>query len=404
MRTLALIALAACGGSSSHGDDTAPIDGPPAICLGMTCSGHGTCVEVGGAATCDCAGGFVRDSATTCVPSVGPTYAGCPMFPANHIFNTAIDALPVDPASDSYIAKIGGTRKLHLDLGTTVDQQANDFYGIPINIVHGAGLTWPQVAFFSADPDVSWNDPAGESDCGKGAGHAVDTPCRTTAPLLPIPADVIVEGGISTAVDQLPAGDHHILLLDADSCRLWETYHSYSSGGTWNIYGAASFDMTSNALRPDQWTSADAAGFPIMPLLLRADEASTGEIKHALRFTITSSKIKIGYIWPARHLTTNGTMAADEPPMGQLLRLKASFVIPSNFGTQSKAILQAMKTYGMYLADGGSDMYVSGAASADWADETFGQVQGVAASNFEAVDITSIKARAGFDDNSAAVP
>ena len=326
------------------------------------------------------------------------------MLPANHVFNTAIDGLPVDPGSGGYLATIGGTRKLHLDLGTTVDQQAADFYGIPFNIVHGASLTWPQVAYFSADPGVNWSDPQGEADCAEGTTHALSEPCRAAAPLLPIPADVIVEGGVDTAADQQPYGDHHILLLDADACRLWETYHSYQSGGSWNIYGSASWDLRSNALRPADWTSADAAGFPILPLLLRADEASTGTIKHALRFTIDSSKIRVAYTWPARHLTSNGTAAAELPPMGQLFRLKADFAIPAGDGVQSKAILQAMKTYGMYIADGGSDMYVSGVASAAWADATFGEVQAVAASNFEAVDLTAITSRAGFDASSGAVP
>jgi hypothetical protein len=333
----------------------------------------------------------------------GPVIGACPILPANHVFNTPIDGLPVDPQSAAYLTTIGGATKLHLDLGTQTDQQAADFYGIPYDVVAGNSLTWSQVAYYSADPNVMWN-PQAESDCADGS-HAVVTPCDHGTPYLPIPTSPIVEGGISAATDQQPYGDHHLLIVDGDACRLWEAFHVYSpAAGTWNIYGSATWDLRSNALRTADWSSADAAGFPIMPLLLKADEASSGAIHHALRFTISSSKIRVAYVWPARHLTTNGTSSTSLPPMGQLFRLKASYAIPSSFGTQSKAILQAMKTYGMYIADGGSDWYVSGEPSASWADTTFSEVQSVAGSNFEAVDITAITGRAGFDPNSGAVP
>ena len=155
--------------------------------------------------------------------------------------------------------------------------------------------------------------------------------------------------------------------------------------------------------RTAEWTSADAAGFPILPLLLKADEASSGVIKHALRFTIGSSKIRKQYVWPARHLTDTD-MNTDHPPMGQLFRLKASYTIPAGFSTQSKAILQAMKSYGMYIADGGSDWYITGEPSAAWDDSVFDEVQSVTGDQFEAVDISAITSRSGFDPNSGAVP
>lgn len=333
----------------------------------------------------------------------GPSLASCPILPANHIFNTAIADLPVDPSSAAYITTIGPARKLHLDLGQQTDQQAADFYGIPYNVIHGATDPWGTVAYKSSDPGLDW-DPTQESDCGDSS-HAVMRPCTIASPQFPIPANPIVEGGINTSADQLPYGDHHLLVIDADACRLWEAYHVYSpAAGTWNIFGSAEFDLRSNDLRPAGWTSADAAGFPIMPLLLRADEASTGTISHALRFTIASSKIRQAYVWPARHLTTNGTTSTSEPPMGQLFRLKASYQIPDSFDVQSKAILQAMKTYGMYIADGGSDWYISGEPSAQWHDAVFDEVQSVTGDQFEAVDISAITSRSGFDPNSAAVP
>lgn len=333
-----------------------------------------------------------------------PVLAGCPILPSNHIFNTPIDNLPVHPNSATFMATIG-TRNLHLDLGKTVDQTSATYYGIPWNVVHGGSLTWPKATFYSADTSLNWN-PRPEADCANGTAHTLVSPCLPATapnPVFPVPSNVQVEGGIDTNPSQ-PYGDHHILLLDADTCRLWELYHAYPDGsGGWDIFGSAQFDLRSNALRPADWTSADAAGFPILPLLLKADEASSGEIKHALRFTILSSKIRAQYVWPGRHLTGSNN-SASLPPMGQLFRLKASYQIPANFNTQAKAILQAMKTYGMYIADGGSDMYVSGEPNAGWLDATITQVQQVSSSQFEAVDITAITSRAGFNANSGAVP
>lgn len=342
---------------------------------------------------------------STTNPRSGPQLAGCPVMPADFIFNTPIDALPVHASSDAFIATIGSTRKLHLDLGTTMDPSSGDFYGIPYNIIHGDGFTWPAVAYASTDPDLDWN-PRPESDCAAAGDHDVISPCTQGTAILPIPSGVVVEGGTNTAANMQPYGDHHIIVLDADSCRLWETYHSYLPGSatTWNIFGSATFDLTSNDLRPADWSSSDAAGFPILPLLLRADEASTGTIAHALRFTIGSAKIRTDYTWPARHLTDNGTASSSLPPMGQLFRLKANVAIPATAGTQARAILQAMKTYGLYIADGGSDMYITGSPSADWDDDTFSVVQQITAGQFEAVDLTPITRRAGFDPDSGRVP
>ena len=349
-------------------------------------------------------GGAASDGGA--VDGGSPTLAGCPILPRNHVFNTPIDNLPVDASSAAYLATIGA-HNFHLDLGTTTTQSSATYYGIPYNVVHGNALTWTAVQYHSADPSLNW-DPRAESDCSTpAAGHPVVAPCTSqSAPavVLPIPAAPLVEGGADATPSQ-PYGDHHILIIDADACRLWETYHSYpAAGGSWDIFGSASFDLRSNALRPAGWTSADAAGFPILPLLLRADVAAAGEIKHALRFTIQSSKIRNTYVWPARHLTSNGGASASKPPMGQLFRIKSSYVIPAAFHTQSKAILQAMKTYGFYIADGGSDLYVTGEPSAAWADTTFSEVQSVGSSVIEAVDVTPIFARAGFDAGSAAVP
>ncbi|MBL9039802.1 MAG: hypothetical protein JNG84_14895 [Archangium sp.] len=336
----------------------------------------------------------------------GPTLGGCPVLPANNIFNTRIDGLPVHANSAAFITTIGGAARVHLDLGRETDQTASDFYGIPFNLVHGAAMPWPRVFFRTSDPDMTW-DARSESDCAVGSSRQLVSPCTTAAapePVLPIPATPLVEGGIVTDPSH-PYGDHHILLLDVDSCRLWETYHSYpAANGAWDIYGAAHFDLRSNALRPSGWTSADAAGFPILPLLARADEALAGEVKHALRFTIPSNKIRRAFTWPARHLTSNGTNSMSLPPMGQLFRLKSTFTIPATARPQARALILALQRYGMYLADGGSAMYIQGDPSASWESQTFSVLQAIPASEFEAVDLTPITQRAGFDVNSGAVP
>lgn len=318
----------------------------------------------------------------------GPMLGTCPIFPANHIFNTAIDNLPVDPDSDAYITTIGTTRRVHLDLGTETDSTQSDYYGIPYNVIHGGSFTWPEVAY-AAESAID------ESDCADAA-HATKSPCPASPGALPVPSSPLVEGGINTT-----PGDHHMLIIDNDTCRLWELDSAIKSGSQWSIYSSATWDLESNALRPDMWTSADAAGFPIFPLLLRADEASSGTINHALRFTIDSTRRS--YLWPARH-EAGDTTSTTVPQMGQLFRLKASYQIPASFGTQSRAILQALKTYGMYVADNGSNLYLQGEPSASWDDSTFSEVQSVTGDQFEAVDITAITSRSGFDPNSGAVP
>lgn len=327
-----------------------------------------------------------------------PLIGGCPVLPPDHVFNTRIDSLPVHPQSQAFLATIStGTRRLHLDLGQSEDQASDSYWGIPYNVVSASQAPWAAVTITSdGAPD--------ESDCARADGSLVRPCTHLTEPArLPIPAQPLVEGGISSN----PAiyNDHHILTLDTDRCMLWESYLSYlRPDGGWNIYGSAAFDLRSNALRPAGWTSADAAGFPILPLLLRADEATAGEIRHALRFTIQSQKIRTSYTWPARHLTRNGDASPAKPPMGQLFRLKADYPIPDTYTVQAKAILTALKRYGMYIADGGSDMYITGTPSRLWSDATISQVQTVPHTAFEAVDLDAVATRSGFDRDSARVP
>jgi hypothetical protein len=404
---LLLLAVApGCTGRSHAGPAPDP-------CAGVTCGEHEACIAAGSTGACTCDPGYVRSGAA-CVASTVPSIGGCPILPADHLFNTPIDALPVHPGSAAFMNTIEtahGSRaraaiRLHLDLGRSTDMsQPDTYWGIPYNVVHGSAQAWVPVRYGSTDPDMTWN-PRPESDCANaGATGAVISPCLAAAapsPVLPIPASPLVEGAIDRSPSQ-PYGDHHILVVDADTCRLWELYHCYPTAAGWDIYGSATFDLASSALRPETWTSADAAGFPILPLLLRADEASAGEIRHALRYTLPNGDIRGEYVWPARHVAVQNT-GAERLPYGQLLRLKARYVIPAGFTTQAKAILRAMQVYGMYLSDGGSAMYVTGEPSEAWLDDTISQVATVTSADFEAVDLSPFTSRAGWSKDSARVP
>lgn len=376
-------AVAGCGGAASPQRDP---------CAGVTCGPHASCVDGGAAGRCTCDPGHAGDPAAGCTASAAPALGGCQLFPADHLFNTPVDALPVHPESAAFLATIGSHR-LHLDLGTTTDPASASYYGIPYNVVRGGAMAWSPVRY-----DAGWPE---ESDCAEaGAEAVVLSPCTAARPVLPIPAVPLVEGGIDTSDE-----DHHILVVDADACRLWEAYHATPNpAGGWDVLSTATWDLGSSALRPDGWTSADAAGFPVLPLLLRADEAASGTIRHALRFTLPSNEIRTSATWPARHVTRNGTASTSLPPMGQLFRLRAGYPIPPEASTQSRAILEALRTYGMYLADGGSTWFVQGEPSAAWDDAIFAEVQAVSTADLEAVDLGPFMRRAGWSADSARVP
>ncbi|MES2583108.1 MAG: hypothetical protein V4627_10360 [Pseudomonadota bacterium] len=287
----------------------------------------------------------------------GASLNGAIPFPANNAWNTDISGAAVDANSDALIASIGLTRGLHPDFGSGLYEGAP--IGIPYVVVSS---TQPKVA-------VTFTDYGDESDPGP----------------YPIPADAPIEG--QQANGSAFGGDRHVLVIDRDANRLYETGNSYpQAGGTWRASGGAVFHTNSNTVRPGGqpgWTSADAAGLPIFPGLARYDEASTGVIRHALRFT--ASTTRRAYVPPATHWASSNT-SANVPPMGMRVRLKASYVIPSNFSTESKAILQSMKTYGMLLADNGSNWYVSGAPDPRWNnDKLVSELGSVKGSSFEVV-------------------
>ena len=282
-----------------------------------------------------------------------PEVAGCPVFPADNIWNVPVDTLPLDANSDAYVATIGASSYLHPDFGSGTWE--GEPIGIPYMDVPGAQ---PKVA-------VTFTDYGDESDPGP----------------YPIPPDPPIEGGPDSD------GDRHILIVDRDNCILYELYDAWPQpDGSWQAGSGAIFDLNSHALRPAGWTSADAAGLPILAGLVRYDEVASGEIRHAIR--VTAPQTRRAYIWPARHYASSLT-GAQYPPMGQRFRLKAGFDI-SGFSTEVQVILQALKTYGMMLADNGASWFISGHPDERWDNDVLRELRQVHGSDFEAVDVSSL--------------
>ena len=266
-----------------------------------------------------------------------PTIAGCPIFPASNPWNQRVDKLPVAPNSAAMIRSIGLDAPVHADFGSGLwDGQP---IGIPYNVVS------------SAQPKVHVRfEYADESDKGP----------------YPIPAHPKIEGG----------SDHHILLVDRTSCRLYELGGAQRSVSGWTAWAGAIWNLRSNALRPATWTSADAAGLPILPGLARF-----GDLDHALRFT--AERTRRAYIYPARHYASDSSDAS-LPPMGLRVRLKGSFDT-HGFPPQARAVLETLKRYGMILADNGSNWYVTGAPDPRWSNDDLHNLGRVHGSDFEVV-------------------
>lgn len=286
------------------------------------------------------------------VSAAPPTIGGCQIFPADNPWNTSISGAAVHPNSANYIANIlaNGGDFVHPDFGGGV----NDWYGIP----------WTTAT--SATPLVPISfDYDDESDPGP----------------YPIPDSAPIEGG------GLADGDRHVLVVETTNCILYEMYYSFPNdvGGdivSWDAGSGAVFDLGSNDLRPEGWTSADAAGLPILPGLARCDEANTGTIDHALRFTV--SKTQRAFIYPATHFASSNT-GSNFPPMGLRLRLKNSYNTSGLTG-QALAIANALKNYGMILADNGSNWYISGEYNpACWDDDQLNDLKSIPGSAFEVV-------------------
>ena len=251
-----------------------------------------------------------------------PSAPRCPVFPRSSPWNQRVDSLPVAANSAQIVNSIGAGTGLHPDFGSGLWEGAP--IGIPITVV-GRSQPKSRVSFEYAD----------ESDRGP----------------YPIPRNVKIEGGRSSS------GDRHALIVDRASCRLYELYALYPKGRGWRAGSGAIWNLRSNKLRPAGWTSADAAGLPILPGLARYDEVKRGVIDHALRFTV--QRTRRAYVFPARHYASDSNDPS-LPPMGLRLRLKASFDV-SGFPRQARIVLVALKRYGMLVADNGSDWYITGA-------------------------------------------
>jgi len=282
---------------------------------------------------------------------VGASLNGFTCFPSDNPWNRDVSGDPVDPNSAAIISFIGAGIGLHPDFGSGLWQGAPS--GIPYTVVASPS---------QAKVPVTFTAYGSESDPGP----------------MPIPASAPVEGGNASS------GDRHVLVMDRDTCVLYELYNARLQGnGSWTADSTAIWDLKSNALRPYGWTSADAAGLPIFPGLARYDEVAAGAITHALRFTVNSTRA--AFVPPASHWAPYNP-ATYSAPMGMRVRLKASYVIPASFSTETRALLTAMKTYGLIVADNGSNWYVSGAPDERWNnDKLVSELAQVKGSNFEVV-------------------
>ncbi len=277
-----------------------------------------------------------------------PKFAGCPVFPADNPWNQRVDRLPVAANSRAIVDSIGADTGLHPDFGSGLWDGAP--IGIPITVVK-TRVAKSRVAFDYAD----------ESDRGP----------------YPIPAGVKIEGG----------GDRHALIVDSSTCKLYELYALQRSGSAWHAGSGAIWSLRSNKVRPAGWTSADAAGLPIMPGLVRWSEVARGHIDHALRFTV--ERTRRAYVYPARHSASDLTDPS-LPPMGLRVRLRADYPI-AGFPPQARVLLQALKTYGMIVADNGTSWYITGEPSPRWSNDDLHTIGRVPGSAFEVVDTSSLR-------------
>lgn len=306
-------------------------------------------------------------SPTPATSQARPAEAGlgaCPIAPADSIWRTRVDRLPVSSRSAAYVSSIGSAAHAHADFGSGTWDGGP--IGIPITVIP-QGTATVRIGFDYAD----------ESDKGPYA----------------IPADALIEGGPQAD------GDRHVIALDTSTCSDYELYDAHrNADGSWHGGSGAIFNLRSNALRPAGWTSADAAGLPILPGLARFDEAATGTIDHALRITVP--RTQGAFRWPARHQASTNTNA-DLPPMGLRLRLKPGVDI-SGLPPQARAVAQALKTYGAIIADNGSAWYISGAPDDRWDNDQLAGLSVLTGADFEAVDVSGLEISA--DSGAARTP
>jgi len=296
-------------------------------------------------------------------PSTGaavraPQVAGCRVFPADNYWNTPVKHLPVHPRSREWLSHMSPGSLLHPDFGRSFGAQPAP-YGIPITVV-GRGHPRVRVHFRYASESDNVRYPLGR--------------------------DTRIEGG------QLQTGDRHAVIVDKGRCRLYETFATHRSNGRWRAGSGAVWNLGSNDLRPQSWTSADAAGLPILPGLLRYREVVvTGRVNHAIRFTTDVTNRR--HIWPARH-DAGSVSSRAYPPMGARFRLRSGFSL-DGYRADTRAVLVAMKRYGLVLADNGSPWFFQGEASRRWPNALLDELKTIPARAFVAVDTRSLRVRAG---------
>lgn len=287
-------------------------------------------------------------------------------FPSDSLWNKDISSAPVDPNSAAIINFIGPAIGLHPDFGSGLYNGQS--IGIPYLVVGSQQGSLP----------ITFTAYGDESDPGP----------------MPIPVTAEIEGYPAPG-----SGDRHVLVLDNNNCWLYELYSSYPNAASWNAGSAAVWDLTADEQRPYTWTSADAAGLPIFPGLVRYDEVAAGQVSHALRFTLQSSRA--AFVPPASHWAANSTNSL-AAPMGMRLRLKASVDI-SSFSAANQVILTALKKYGMIMADNGSSMYISGAPDDNWSNDDLHNLGSITASDFEVLELNPIYTAANIPTGAAPV-
>jgi len=280
----------------------------------------------------------------------------CPTFPADNYWHADIRHLPVNPRSKQWLSHMSRSVDLHPDFGPSFGDGPN--YGIPVTVV-GSSHARVRVHF----------QYASESDRVR----------------YPLGVDTRIEGG------RRSSGDRHAIIVDKGSCRLYETFATRKRHGRWTAGSGAVWSLSSDKLRPNTWTSADAAGLPILPGLLRWNEVKNRDVDHAIRFTtdVTSDH----HLWPARH-DAGSTRSWNYPPMGARFRLRASYH-PSGLGPAARAVVKAMKSYGLVLADNGSPWYFQGEQNAHWPISMIEDLKRIPARAFVAVDTSSLKVSNG---------
>jgi hypothetical protein len=277
--------------------------------------------------------------------------SGCPLFPRDNVWHADVSRLPRHPRSAAWIRSMGSSAGLHADFGS------GTWDGGPIGI--------PYVVVPASQPRVPVRFAyASESDPGP----------------YPIPSDAPIEGGPQAS------GDRHVLVVQSGTCRLYELFDAHRDDAGWRAGSGAVYDLRANRLRPAGWTSADAAGLPILAGLVRYEEVAAGHVDHAIRVTVDRSQAS--YLWPARHQA--GQAGADLPPMGLRLRLRSGVDL-SGFPTQARVILRAMRTYGLIVADNGSSGFIGGAPDPRWDNDALHQLGRVTLADFEAVDESSLR-------------